>query len=348
MGQPKILLPSGGKMTPTKLDSQFKMIDVGEKVPTRRRAIARGMIRVGQDAFERIRMGTLPKGNVLGLAEIAGIMAAKRASEFIPLCHPLGLEQVQVKCELHAETASIEVSCEAIAFAKTGVEMEALAGVNGALLSIYDLTKGVNPALWISDIHLELKEGGKSGRWTHPDLSQSKVSHEEHRHGHTSEGPLFQDLKFAVLTISDRVSRGLAQDGSGPAIEEFCRTRGGVIVAHAVVPDERGEIAGWIQNMVGKVDAVICTGGTGLGPRDVTPEALRTLEGRVIPGMGELLRKAGAEKTQNAWLSRSEAIALGNSLVIPLPGSTKAVLEGLSALEKVIPHALQMMRGGGH
>jgi cyclic pyranopterin monophosphate synthase len=151
------------------MDERFHMIDVGEKPPTRRRALARGRIQMSRAAFDAIRLGKNPKGDVLAQAEVAGLLAAKRTSELIPLCHPLALDQVRVQFELVPERCSVVASCEASATARTGVEMEALQGVTGALLAIYDLSKAVDPVLTISDIHLSVKEGGKSGRWIHPE-----------------------------------------------------------------------------------------------------------------------------------------------------------------------------------
>jgi cyclic pyranopterin monophosphate synthase len=147
---------------------RLHMIDVADKAPTRRRAIARGRIRMNREAFDAIKHGRNPKGDVLAQAEVAGILAAKRTSDLIPLCHPLALDQVRVRFELAEEACSITAWCEASATAKTGVEMEALSGVSCALLAIYDLAKAVDPALTISGIHLAVKEGGKSGRWVHP------------------------------------------------------------------------------------------------------------------------------------------------------------------------------------
>ncbi len=150
---------------------RFHMIDVGEKVATRRRALATGRIRMSRAAFEAIRDRTNPKGDVLAQAEVAGLLAAKRTSDVIPLCHPLPLDQVLVRFELDAAACAVVASCEAAAVAKTGVEMEALAGVTGALLAVYDLSKAVDPVLTISDVRLVVKEGGKSGRWIHPECA---------------------------------------------------------------------------------------------------------------------------------------------------------------------------------
>jgi cyclic pyranopterin monophosphate synthase len=147
---------------------RLHMIDVAEKAPTKRRALAHGRIQMNREAFDAIKHGTNPKGDVLAQAEVAGILGAKRTSDLIPLCHPLSLDQVRVRFELDDGACSIVASCEASATAKTGVEMEALCGVSCALLAIYDLAKAVDPALMISGIHLGVKEGGKSGRWVHP------------------------------------------------------------------------------------------------------------------------------------------------------------------------------------
>jgi cyclic pyranopterin phosphate synthase len=147
---------------------RFHMIDVGEKPPTKRRALARGRIEMSSAAFEALRDGKNPKGDVLAQAEVAGMLAAKRTAELIPLCHPLALDQVRVRFELSDATRSVIAWCEASATARTGVEMEALQGVSGALLAIYDLSKAVDPVLTISEVRLSVKEGGKSGRWVHP------------------------------------------------------------------------------------------------------------------------------------------------------------------------------------
>ena len=148
---------------------RYRMIDVGAKDVTRRRAVATGRIRLGSVAFPMVRDRRLPKGDPLVLAETAGILAAKKTADLVPLCHPLGLDHVVVAFELDSESESVTVFCQAATSARTGVEMEALAGAQIALLTIWDLAKQVEPALEIGGIRLVLKEGGKSGRWIHPD-----------------------------------------------------------------------------------------------------------------------------------------------------------------------------------
>lgn len=149
--------------------SGYTMIDVGDKAVTRRRALACGRIDLGPDAYPLVRDGKLPKGDALSLAEVAGILAAKKTDQLIPLCHPLGLDQVLLAFSLDDEAMAVTVFCEVATSGRTGVEMEALAGVNLALLTIWDLSKPIEAALGIGGVRLLKKEGGKSGTWVHPD-----------------------------------------------------------------------------------------------------------------------------------------------------------------------------------
>ena len=147
----------------------FSMADVRHKQVTARRAVAVGEISVGEVAYPLVVERRLPKGDALVMAEIAGLQGAKQASALMPLCHPLALELVRVRCLPVPERFAIRVYCEVATEARTGVEMEALAGVSAALLTLYDLTKPIEPALSIGSIRLLFKEGGKRGLWKHPD-----------------------------------------------------------------------------------------------------------------------------------------------------------------------------------
>lgn len=148
---------------------QFSMADVADKSVTRRLALAGGRIIVGEEAFRLLRNRALPKGDALALAEFAGISAAKQTPALIPLCHPISLNRVSVHTRLEESEHAVEVYVAAEIDAKTGVEMEALCGLNIALLTIWDLTKPVNAALEITDVRLLYKSGGKRGVWIHPD-----------------------------------------------------------------------------------------------------------------------------------------------------------------------------------
>ena len=149
--------------------NSFNMVDVSSKKETFRRALASGKIYVEQEVFDLIRKKEMPKGDPITLAEVSAVLGVKKTSELIPLCHPLPIDHTATKIVMHEEDNSLEVFCVVSAVAKTGVEMEAIMGVNAALITIYDLSKIVNPHLRIDNVRLLVKEGGKSGLWTNPD-----------------------------------------------------------------------------------------------------------------------------------------------------------------------------------
>ena len=153
----------------TTKQKNWSMADISAKNVTRRVAIAAGAIRVGRDAFELIRDGGMPKGDPIAMAEIAGIQAAKQTPSLIPLCHPISLNRVMIHSVLRPEDYAVELFCVAEIAEKTGVEMEALTGLSVALLTIWDLSKPVNPALEITGQRLVYKCGGKKGTWLHPE-----------------------------------------------------------------------------------------------------------------------------------------------------------------------------------
>lgn len=146
-------------------DGHAAMVDVSEKADTPRSAVAKGSIRVSQAVFDAINDGGVEKGDVLGVARLAGIMAAKKTSELIPLCHSLMLTKVSVHFELHPENCTVDVLCTARLCGKTGVEMEALTGASVALLTIYDMCKALDKGMVMTNIFLVEKSGGKSGRY---------------------------------------------------------------------------------------------------------------------------------------------------------------------------------------
>lgn len=141
------------------------MVDVSEKAVTSRMAIAEGTIKVNKEVFEAIKQGTAKKGDVLGVARVAGIMGAKRTFEMIPMCHPLLLTKCTVDFELLEEKLTVKATCLVKVNGQTGVEMEALTGVNIALLTIYDMCKAMDKGMVIQEVKLMEKQGGKSGHY---------------------------------------------------------------------------------------------------------------------------------------------------------------------------------------
>jgi len=142
---------------------QARMVDVGKKQPTARTATAKGRVVMAAETLKLIEDGGAAKGDVLGTARLAGIQAAKRTSDLIPLCHPLGLDQIAVDLTCDAATSSVVITATAKLTAKTGVEMEALTAVSIAALTVYDMVKAADKAVSITDIRLTHKSGGKSG-----------------------------------------------------------------------------------------------------------------------------------------------------------------------------------------
>ena len=152
----------------THLDAsgRARMVDVGEKPITERRAVARAVVRVSPSTAESVLAGDAPKGDVLGVARIAGIQAAKRTSELIPLCHPLPLSFVGVEAEIDVQTGAITLTAEARTTGQTGVEMEAMTAASVAALTVYDMVKGIERGAEITEVVLLEKSGGRSGHWT--------------------------------------------------------------------------------------------------------------------------------------------------------------------------------------
>ena len=149
-----------------------------------------------------------------------------------------------------------------------------------------------------------------------------------------------------MLTISDRSARGERPDEGGPLVEQLVVAAGGRVVARAIVPDERTEIEAALKDWAdgGALDLILTTGGTGLGARDVTPEATRTVIDKEAPGIAEAMRAAGMASTPMAALSRQVAGARGTTLIVNLPGSPKAVQECLDAVIGILPHAVEMLQ----
>lgn len=323
----------------------FHMADIRRKRPSERRAVAVGELRAGPAGYAAIVGGTLPKGDAMAMAEVAGIQGAKQASALMPLCHPLNLEFVDVRCVPVPERLAIRVYCETGLTARTGVEMEALAGVSAALLTLYDLTKPVEPALAIGDTRLLFKEGGKKGLWVHPD----GMDEAERRHYRPKERPRLDGVRACVVTLSDRAHAGEYEDLSGPvaqaALEAF-----GASVTRRLLPDGIAPLVGALraESRAG-TRLVVCTGGTGLGARDLAPEALAEIATRKVPGLAELFRHASSAHTHLAWLSRAEVALVDDDLLaICLPGSPKAVEQGMAILAPLLAHALAMVRGEPH
>jgi molybdenum cofactor synthesis domain-containing protein len=157
-------------------------------------------------------------------------------------------------------------------------------------------------------------------------------------------------MRVAILTISDSVSKGTYKDASGPALRERCAQIGWDMVSEGVLPDEPAAIRSRLMSLAdsGTVDLILTTGGTGIGPRDSTPEATTEACQKLVPGISELMREEGRKKTPRAALSRAVAGVRGRVLIVNLPGSPRGALESLDAVADLLPHALQVLGGARH
>ncbi len=158
----------GEQLTHLDQRGQARMVDVGAKPETVREAVARGRVRMNPSTLRLITAGEAPKGDVLAAARIAGIMAAKRTGDLIPLCHPIGLDSVSVELRPDAEASTVEIEAVTRTTGRTGVEMEALTAVSVAALTLYDMAKAVDRGMVIDAVRLVRKSGGKSGLWERP------------------------------------------------------------------------------------------------------------------------------------------------------------------------------------
>jgi molybdopterin adenylyltransferase len=157
-------------------------------------------------------------------------------------------------------------------------------------------------------------------------------------------------MRVAVVTVSDSVARGERQDGSGPALSDRCRALGWQVISYEALSDDREMLEKRLASLadLDSVDIVLTTGGTGIGPRDTTPEATAAVCLKLLPGLGELMREKGRQKNPRAVLSRAVAGVRKNALIVNLPGSPGGAVESLDAVAELLPHAVELLRGATH
>lgn len=303
------------------------MINVGAKTKTLRYAKAEGVLLTTSEVADRVRRNDIPKGNVSATARAAGIFSAKRTSDIITFCQPIPLDWVDIQVEAQTE-GKILVTGEVETVWKTGVEMEAVTAVSTALLNIFDMLKPLDPAMEMGGIRVVEKRGGKS----------------------QFEEEFSRDLKTAVLVISDSTYEGTREDKSGKVIREFLKDYPIDVSVYEILPDVEEQIRKRVNVLVEEeeMDLVVTTGGSGFGPKDLTPEAIRPLLEKEAPGIAEQLRRYGSERTPYAMLSRGIAGTIGETLVLCLPGSSNGARESLQALFPGVLHIFPMLWGGGH
>jgi molybdenum cofactor biosynthesis protein MoaC len=302
------------------------MVPITHKSNTLRKAIAQAIVRVSKpETVLAIRNRTVPKGEVLECARVAGLFAAKRTADMIPDCHPLPIEFTAIRYELGELEIQIQVEIHTIY--KTGVEVEAMHAASVVALTMYDMLKPIDKGVSIEQIKLLEKKGGKSDR----------------------NAALGQARRAAILVCSDTLASGQGQDRSGEVIREKLVQLGITVAEKRIVADEVGAIQAAAKDFVAQgVDLLLVTGGTGLSPRDVTPEALEPLLDRRIPGVEEAIRAYGQQRLATAMLSRSLAGQIGKTLVLALPGSPAGAAEGMDAVFPAVLHVFTVMEGARH
>lgn len=302
------------------------MRDVSAKVSTLRTATAQATLYAAAETIRLVREGGVPKGDPIPVSRVAAIQAAKNTPLLIPYCHPVPLDFVKVDFEVLDDRIVVTVFTKAIY--KTGVEMEALAGASAAVLNLYDMLKMLDDEMHIGKIELLEKTGGKSN------------------FALKTEG----QFRAAVLVCSDRVSQGQAEDRSGLLLKQLLIEQGGDVVSYAAVADEVDEIQGSVKRCCDElhVDLLFLTGGTGVGPRDITPEAVRPLLSADLGGIEAFLHRYSQERLPYAMLSRLCVGRRGQTFVFCLPGSPGAVQDAFDALFPYVLHALAIRDGANH
>jgi molybdenum cofactor biosynthesis protein MoaC len=300
------------------------MIDVSDKPESLRTAVAQALLSFDNKIMSIIRDGNSPKGNIFEIAKVSGTLGAKKTSDLIPYCHPIPIDDVKVAVTIEPSHVRILVKVKSIW--KTGVEMEALTGATIAALSVYDILKPLDISLSIDNIKLLEKHGG---------IGDFKENYDK-------------KLEAAVITISD--SRKKDQDESGKLIIDALTSNGFDIIDYKIIPDEikliEQELIYYSDKL--KVNIIITTGGTGIGPRDVTPDATKKIIEKEVSGITENLRNYGQSRTPLSMLSRGVSGIRGNTLIVNMPGGTTAVSQSISALFPGVMHIFRMIAGHGH
>ena len=301
------------------------MVDITHKHNTLRIAIAQATVSVSkQETIDAIINKTVPKGDVFEMAKAAGLLGVKKTPDLLPDCHPLPIEYTGISYQI--EGLQINLTIEAKTIYKTGVEVEAMHGASVVALTMYDMLKPIDKGIEINNIRLLEKKGGKSD-W---------------------KDRFRKDLTAAVVVCSDTISAGQKEDRAGKAIIAKLTSCDVKTESYVVIPDEIASVQEKLNDFKNKVNLVIFTGGTGLSPRDITPEAILPLLDREMAGVMEAARAYGQDRTPLSMLSRGVAGVAGKTLVLTLPGSTKGASETMDALFPSLLHVFKIMGGGRH
>ncbi|HEX9826576.1 MAG TPA: bifunctional molybdenum cofactor biosynthesis protein MoaC/MoaB [Flavobacteriaceae bacterium] len=302
------------------------MVDITNKSNTLRMASAQAIVKVSKaETIAAIENDTVPKGNVFAMSKAAGLLGIKKTPDILPDCHPIPIEFAGIDYAING--LEITITCTIKTIYKTGVEVEAMHGASVVALNMYDMLKPIDKGVEIHHIKLLQKKGGKSDFKDHSRRTYSA----------------------AVIVCSDTISAGQKEDQAGKAIIAKLEACNVSVVDYIIIPDEKDTIQAKAKHYENQgVDLIIFTGGTGLSARDMTPEALNEIIDRKIPGIEEVIRNYGQERTPYAMLSRSVAGTINNSIVLALPGSTNGAKESMDAIFPSILHVFGILKGARH
>lgn len=315
------------------------MRDITSKQISLRTAKAVGFVVCSEATLNLIKNNALPKGNLFDVARAAGFLAAKNTQHLIPHCHPVSIDGLNIEFEtltpndnspLFPENKKfgVLIIAEGKSIGRTGIEMETLTAVSVCGLTIYDLLKPLNDTeLEISSIKLIEKKGGK-----------------------TDKQKFFKDKQqAAILVCSDSTFEGKRKDTSGLLISELLKKYNTEIADYKILPDEPEQIKLQILEWVKQdIPFIFTTGGTGLGPRDNTVEAVKSILEKEAAGISEAMHAHGQMRTPLAMMSRSVAGTIKQTLIITLPGSSNGAKESLEAILPAVFHARNMLLGENH
>ena len=318
-----------------------RMVDVGGKDLSGRTARARARLRMSPATARAVQVGDGPKGEVLGVARLAGIQGAKQTAHLIPLAHPLALDFVDVGATVDVGEGIVELLSEVRTVGRTGVEMEAMTACAVAALTVYDMVKGLERGVQIEQVVLLEKTGGRS----------------DYRREEQTQGPRQEDdqgeparptvMRTAIITISTSKAAGQGDDESGARLRELAEGLGAQVVGAEVIPDERATIEQRLGHWADTegCSLVLTTGGTGVAPSDVTPEATAAMIERAVPGITEAMRAASRPHTPHWMLSRGIAGVRGATLIVNFPGSPASIDQVGAALAHALTHAVELIAG---
>lgn len=302
------------------------MVNITRKSNTLRTAIATATVTVSKaETIRAVQERKVPKGDVFEFGRAAGLLAVKKTSDVIPDCHPLPVEFTEITYRV--EGLQIIVTVEVHTVYKTGVEVEAMHGAAVVALTLYDMLKPIDDGIEISAIRLQKKSGGKS------DIKKKNHAH----------------IKAAVMVCSDTIFNRKGEDTAGKKVIEKLETFGIETMQYEIIPDDFDVIQTTVKKLCGNsIKLLIFVGGTGVSPRDVTPDAVRSLLEKEVPGVMEAARRYGQDRMPFAMLSRGVAGFRGGTFILTLPGSQKGAAETVDALFPQVLHIFDVVEGEQH